>query len=103
MIQNFRLEKKKSKVITSKLSFADDDLLGESETTTSSNNAPGGDDQPSKKSKISKNPHVETSFLPDKAREEQEMKERLKLAEEWKQKQEEVKSMQNNLWIDFSR
>ena len=46
-----------------------------------------------KKSKIGKNPSVDTSFLPDREREEQERREREQLRLEWLRKQDEVKSM----------
>ncbi|GBC07112.1 hypothetical protein RclHR1_07260003 [Rhizophagus clarus] len=49
--------------------------------------------QPSKKKpKLGKNPNVDTSFLPDRDREEEERKEREQLRLEWLQKQEEIKN-----------
>ena len=46
-----------------------------------------------KKPKLGKNPNVDTSFLPDRDREEEERKEREQLRLEWLQKQEEIKSL----------
>lgn len=49
------------------------------------------DGPPLKKSKFRKNPNVDTSFLPDRDREEAERKERERLRVEWLEKQEEIK------------
>ena len=46
----------------------------------------------SKRSKVSKNPGVDTSFLPDREREEAERKAREELRQEWIRKQEELKA-----------
>ncbi|KXS11489.1 XAP5-domain-containing protein [Gonapodya prolifera JEL478] len=43
------------------------------------------------KFKLGKNPHVDTSFLPDRAREERDRLERERLAEEWVRDQERIK------------
>ncbi|KXJ25444.1 protein FAM50A-A [Exaiptasia diaphana] len=45
-----------------------------------------------KKKKLGKNPDVDTSFLPDREREEMERKERERLGQEWIQKQEKIKN-----------
>ena len=42
--------------------------------------------------KVKKNPNVDTSFLPDRDREEQERREREELRQEWLRKQEETKA-----------
>jgi protein FAM50 len=47
------------------------------------------DDRPTKK--FTKNPHVDTSFLPDRAREESERLEREELRKQWLVRQEEIK------------
>ena len=47
------------------------------------------DDAPKKK--LRKNPNVDTSFLPDRDREETERKERERLRVEWLERQEELK------------
>lgn len=44
------------------------------------------------KKKVLKNPDVDTSFLPDRAREAQEERERERLAEEWRLQQEAIKN-----------
>jgi len=49
------------------------------------------DEPPSKRNKLKKNPNVDTSFLPDREREEAERKERERLRLEWLAKQEEKK------------
>ena len=49
-------------------------------------------DRPPKKSKSRKNPNVDTSFLPDREREEQERRDREELRQEWLKKQEEMKN-----------
>lgn len=81
--------KKKQKKIklkqTSALSFnLDEDEGGED-----------SDDQPVvplKKKKLGKNPDVDTSFLPDRDREEMERLEREKIRQEWVEKQEKIKN-----------
>jgi protein FAM50 len=49
---------------------------------------------------MKKNPSVDTSFLPDKARDEQAAAERIRLEQEWKDNQETVK--QERLQITYS-
>ncbi|KIK08201.1 hypothetical protein K443DRAFT_672690 [Laccaria amethystina LaAM-08-1] len=49
------------------------------------------DGQPVKRGKFRKNPDVDTSFLPDREREEAERKERERLRLEWLTKQEDIK------------
>ncbi|XP_015923561.2 protein FAM50 homolog [Parasteatoda tepidariorum] len=53
-----------------------------------------------KKKKITKNPDVDTSFLPDREREEEERKLREELRQEWVQKQEKLKN--EEIEITFS-
>ncbi|KAL0946659.1 hypothetical protein HGRIS_012852 [Hohenbuehelia grisea] len=60
----------------------------------------GDGDQPSKRSKFRKNPNVDTSFLPDRDREEAERKERERLRQEWLRRQEEMK--QEDIEITYS-
>lgn len=55
-------------------------------------------DAPRKKSR--KNPNVDTSFLPDREREDAERQERERLRQEWIKKQEEIK--QEDLEITYS-
>ena len=82
--------KKRKKVAKSTLSFALDDFEGDGEDEA------GGEtkeiERPSKKAKSRKNPNVDTSFLPDREREEQERREREELRQEWLRKQEEMKN-----------
>jgi hypothetical protein len=51
------------------------------------------DEQGSKKLKTKKNPFVDTSFLPDKERDEAEQRERYKLKLEWLKEQERIKGL----------
>ena len=92
--------KKRKKTQKATLSFAleDDEEEQESSTngTQSNSPAPGAgadeDGKPTKKTKLGKNPAVDTSFLPDREREEVERKEREDLRQEWLRKQEELKN-----------
>ena len=90
--------KKRKKTQKSTLSFALDDEGDEESSANNTNSnspAPGSgvdeDGKPAKKSKLGKNPSVDTSFLPDREREEVERKEREQLRQEWLKKQEELK------------
>ncbi|KAI8920337.1 hypothetical protein PhCBS80983_g01528 [Powellomyces hirtus] len=81
-------KKKKEKV---KLSFdMDGEDGGEVDLAAS--------EKPAKK--IKKNPTVDTSFLPDREREEEERLEREKLREEWLEQQEKIK--QDKILITYS-
>ena len=92
--------KKRKKTQKSTLSFALDDEGDEQESsandTHSNSPAPGvgvdEDGNPMKRAKLGKNPAVDTSFLPDREREEAERKEREDLRQEWMRKQEELKN-----------
>ncbi|XP_022249778.1 LOW QUALITY PROTEIN: protein FAM50 homolog [Limulus polyphemus] len=53
-----------------------------------------------KKKKIGKNPNVDTSFLPDKEREEEEQRLREELRQQWEEKQQKLKS--EEILITFS-
>ncbi|KAL2103807.1 hypothetical protein ACEWY4_000675 [Coilia grayii] len=55
---------------------------------------------PVKKKKLGKNPDVDTSFLPDRDREEEENRLREELRQEWERKQEKIKS--EEIEITFS-
>ncbi|KAG5837942.1 hypothetical protein ANANG_G00218450 [Anguilla anguilla] len=55
---------------------------------------------PAKKKKLGKNPDVDTSFLPDRDREEEENRMREELRQEWERKQEKIKS--EEIEITFS-
>ncbi|KAH9483689.1 Protein FAM50B [Psilocybe cubensis] len=88
--------KKRKKTAKSKLSFAMDDEEGEDvsgEPKANSDEAQDDTaDQPApKRSRLKKNPNVDTSFLPDREREEAERKERERLRLEWLAKQDAMK------------
>ncbi|RUS17432.1 XAP5, circadian clock regulator-domain-containing protein [Endogone sp. FLAS-F59071] len=96
-----KVKKKKKKDKTKiKLSFAGDDEEEETKETKetkenkeSESADDNNDEQPAKKkSKLGKDPGVDTSFLPDREREEAERKEREQLRQEWLKKQEELKN-----------
>ena len=80
--------KKRKKTAKSTLSFALDDDEGDESRHASQ----GGEEPPVKKAKSRKNPEVDTSFLPDREREEQERREREQLRQEWLRRQEELKN-----------
>ncbi|KAI8333221.1 FAM50A protein [Blakeslea trispora] len=79
-----RKKKKKKQVL--KLSFADEDPEEQIEEEEEEEKAPA------KKRKMLKDPTIDTSFLPDREREEKERIEREELRKEWLRKQEEVKN-----------
>ena len=79
--------KKRKKTAKSTLSFALDDDEGEDNGSLSLN----GDEPPVKRPKSRKNPEVDTSFLPDREREEAERREREQLRQEWLRRQDELK------------
>jgi protein FAM50 len=83
--------KKRKKAAKSTLSFALDDDDGEDSTLSTPKESDGDDTQPSKRTKLRKNPGADTSFLPDRDREEAERRERERLRQEWLQKQEQLK------------
>lgn len=105
--------KKKAKKVISKLSFADDEEEEESSTASSPKDIKGkkraqdNDDDDSKdskspstppsepvlkKSKFGKDPNIDTSFLPDREREEEERRVREELRQEWLSKQQKIKN-----------
>ncbi|GBE82214.1 FAM50 family protein [Sparassis crispa] len=90
--------KKRKKTAKSTLSFAIDDEEEEEGATSSNGNGDG--EQPAKRAKSRKNPGVDTSFLPDRDREEAERRQREELRQEWLKKQEEMK--QEDIEITYS-
>jgi protein FAM50 len=64
----------------------DDEEEGSGDLEANDSDAPT-----SKRTKLKKNPNVDTSFLPDREREEAERKERERLRLEWLAKQESTK------------
>ncbi|KAI0780991.1 XAP5, circadian clock regulator-domain-containing protein [Trametes elegans] len=83
--------KKRKKTNKATLSFALDDDEGD-ESRSASLNGETDREPPVKKAKSRKNPEVDTSFLPDREREEAERREREALRQEWLRKQEELKN-----------
>ncbi|CAH3022004.1 unnamed protein product, partial [Porites evermanni] len=80
-------KKKKQKKIKAKTSSALSFNLDDEEVNEDSEPV-----VPLKKKKPGKNPDVDTSFLPDRDREEMERKEREHIRQEWVEKQEKIKS-----------
>ncbi|EJT49994.1 XAP-5-like protein [Trichosporon asahii var. asahii CBS 2479] len=74
--------KKDKRKAKSKLSFLGDDEEGETEAS----------EPESKRPKLSKNPNVDTSFLPDREREAQEREMREELRKNWLAEQERIKN-----------
>jgi protein FAM50 len=95
--------KKRKKTAKATLSFAmDDDGVDTDPDTLQSSTPKDETDEPSaKRSKFRKNPNVDTSFLPDRDREEAERKERERLRREWLSKQEELKAEDIEITYSF--
>ncbi|KAI0030374.1 XAP5-domain-containing protein [Vararia minispora EC-137] len=84
--------KKRKKEQKAKLSFAmDDEEDQESGASTPARAPVNGEEPAAKRAKLRKNPDVDTSFLPDREREEEERKHREELRQEWIKRQEEMK------------
>lgn len=92
--------KKRKKIAKSKLSFAIDDegdadepndIATPCRSASKDRDENATDEPPAKRGKFRKNPNVDTSFLPDRGREEAERKERERLRLEWLTKQEYIK------------
>ncbi|CAE6495671.1 unnamed protein product [Rhizoctonia solani] len=92
-------QKKRKKIAKSKLSFAVDDEDGEGDAGDKKEKD-ASEEPPVKKTKSNKNPTVDTSFLPDREREEQERRIREDLRQEWIRKQEEIK--QEEIEVTYS-
>ncbi|PWN22835.1 XAP5-domain-containing protein [Microstroma glucosiphilum] len=97
-------KKKEKKTVKPKLSFAMDDEEEDGDAmspfptkrkaapSTSSNGNGIAEGEPvAAKKRLLKNPGVDTSFLPDRARDEEERKIRETLRQEWLKKQEDIK------------
>ncbi|KAH7102364.1 XAP5-domain-containing protein [Auriculariales sp. MPI-PUGE-AT-0066] len=76
-------KRKKSDKARSKLSFADDDEEQQDDAEA---------ERAEKRARLGKNPTVDTSFLPDREREEQQRREREELRQDWLKRQEEMKA-----------
>ncbi|KAH7340764.1 XAP5-domain-containing protein [Rhizoctonia solani] len=92
-------QKKRKKITKSKLSFAVDDEDGEGDADDKKEKE-ASEEPPVKRNKSNKNPAVDTSFLPDREREEQERRTREELRQEWIRKQEELK--QEEIEVTYS-
>lgn len=95
--------KKRKKVAKATLSFALDDDEEEEDSREGSSKEKDDEDgtPPTKRSRSHKNPHVDTSFLPDREREEAERKERERLRVEWLVRQEELKKEEIEVTYSF--
>ncbi|KAH9998099.1 XAP5, circadian clock regulator-domain-containing protein [Russula compacta] len=89
-----RKVKKRKKSAKATLSFAlDDEGTGADSTSGSPTpNASANPENRPQRKKFRKNPAVDTSFLPDREREEAERREREELRQEWLRRQEEMKN-----------
>ncbi|KAJ6525659.1 XAP5, circadian clock regulator-domain-containing protein [Mycena capillaripes] len=104
-------KKKRKKAAKATLSFAmdDEDASGEGDaprdspkpSTSKDNGDLEEDGPPAKRGKFRKNPNVDTSFLPDREREEEERKERERLRLEWLKKQEDIKNEEIEITYSF--
>ncbi|KAH0827042.1 XAP5, circadian clock regulator-domain-containing protein [Lanmaoa asiatica] len=83
---------KKCKKAKLTLSFAMDDEEGDGEVSSRQTPDAENSEPAVKRTKFGKNPNVDTSFLPDREREEAERRERERLRQEWLRKQEELKA-----------
>ncbi|EPT06047.1 hypothetical protein FOMPIDRAFT_1109728 [Fomitopsis schrenkii] len=93
LLRDEQKKKKRKKTAKSTLSFAmDDEGDGEGEVDS--------EEQSAKRAKLRKNPNVDTSFLPDRDREEEERRQREELRQKWLRKQEEMK--QEEIEITYS-
>ena len=68
-----------------------DSARGSSRSTPTPNGEETIEASTTKKAKLGKNPNVDTSFLPDREREEEERRQREELRKEWIRRQEELK------------
>lgn len=69
-----------------------DDEEGDGEVSSRQTPDAANSEPTVKRPKFGKNPDVDTSFLPDREREEEERRERERLRQEWLRKQEELKA-----------
>lgn len=110
-------KKKEKKTTKPKLSFAMDDEEEEgmaplakkrksaapsgSSSTLPSSDSTSAEERSSSKRRLLKNPGVDTSFLPDRARDQEEAKVRETLRQEWLAKQEEIKAEQIEITYSY--
>lgn len=94
-------QKKKSMLQKGKLSF-DDDLDGDDGNGFNNGNGDLDDGaMPAKKRRLKKDPTVDTSFLPDKDREEKERALRESLKQEWIDQQEAIKKEEIRVDVSY--
>lgn len=94
--QRERQRKQEAQRKISSLSFS----LGDEEEEEEQGEEAEAPEEPPKKRKLGKNPDVDTSFLPDRDREEEENRLREELRQEWEAKQEKIKN--EEIEITFS-
>ncbi|PWN30354.1 XAP5-domain-containing protein [Jaminaea rosea] len=92
-------KRKKKGAAKPTLSFSVDEDAEEEEVSVPSKAAKNANGSSSSK-RLQKNPGVDTSFLPDRAREEEERRIRESLRQEWLKKQEDIK--QESIEITYS-
>ncbi len=88
------MKKRKKSAKATKLSFALDDDDGDTADSTSGTATPSNGTSAEtqlQRKKFCKNPTVDTSFLPDREREDAERREREQLRQEWLKRQEDMK------------
>ncbi|KAK9897440.1 XAP5-domain-containing protein [Cystobasidium minutum MCA 4210] len=90
--------KKKKDKKGAMLSFADDE---EQDESTNGANGADAESRAAKKAKFGKNPSVDTSFLPDREREEQERKIREELRQQYLKEQERIKQEDIDIVCSF--
>ncbi|XP_071496351.1 protein FAM50A-like [Diadema antillarum] len=79
----------------------EDEEEGEENEEKEENGFYDDEDVPKKKKRIGKNPDVDTSFLPDRDREEEESKMREALRQEWREKQEKIKNEEIDITYSY--
>jgi len=84
--------KKRKKSAKATLSFALDDEGEGADSTSGSATPNAGANSESQRKKFRKNPAVDTSFLPDREREEAERRQREELRQQWLKRQEDMKT-----------
>ncbi|KAG5282616.1 hypothetical protein AALO_G00057960 [Alosa alosa] len=98
-----RKEEQKRKIASLSFNPDDGEDEDEDEDDNDNDNEDGEEEEdyfPVKKKKLGKNPDVDTSFLPDRDREEEENRLREELRQEWEGKQEKIKN--EEIEITFS-
>ncbi len=86
-----KVKKRKKSAKATKLSFALDDEAEDADSLSGSATPNAGTNSENHRKKFRKNPAVDTSFLPDRDREEAERREREALRQQWLKRQEDMK------------